>query len=208
MAKWQAGDIVVELASTTKMKTNDAGEVEKFGPRNSYFHLRTFAERFRGRFQVGELTEPASAVGYTAIPTIPGIHIVVNEKRRTIKAVDPLNFPENANILRQANKIREPYEGRGRPWDERVINNATPTEIKTCLFELREFVDDGQAEIVSGTLPESEAILAMEGNLNRRIYAQVSGRDGKVPPVYATEEELERMGQPQESRVKIVPAGE
>ena len=208
MAKFQAGEIAVELAKEVKESYGDDGMPEPAGPRNSYFFLRTFGTKYRGRWRSSDAAGASSDHGYMAMPAIPGIHIIVNQKKRTIRAVDPLAWPEHEKTLAQANKIRKnsPEGVEGRAWDESRIENATDTEMKTCLFELREFVDNRSAVCHTDNLPSREEIMAMEGNILRRVNAPVSRSDGTLPPAYATEEELARMGQPQENRVKIVPA--
>jgi hypothetical protein len=208
VANFKPGDIAVELAKGVGQRLGDDGEtMEDHGPRNSYFFLRTFGSTYRGRWRGADIAGGASDLGYTSINT-PGIHIIVNPKKRYIRAVDALSFPEHEAELRKANKIRmnSPERSEGRPWDESRIDNATDTDIKTCLFELREFLDDGDAVCHTDNLPDKAKIMALEGNLIRRTGAPVSGRDGTVPPEHATEEELGRMGQPQAERVKIVPA--
>ena len=206
MADWRSGEIVIELAATKKTITGESGAVEAYGPTNTYVFLRTFSARLRGQFRVADMAEAGSAPGYGRLPTIPGIHIAVDKKKKTVRAVDPLGFPENAGILRQINDIREPWEGtRGRAWDEHRIENATPTEIKTALVEMREIVDDKQAVVREGDLPALKEILAIEGDVKRRNIHCRHDNDGKQESEFATEAELERMGAPQESRVQIVP---
>jgi len=175
--------------------------------------LKVFDKSFRGRFSIASLANPGDAGKYAGMPDIPGIHVCVNIKGRTIKAVDPLGFPEHKSTLDAANRIKANVQGvTERPCDTSIINRATPTELKSALWEMRSYVDERQAVIIEGTLPSGEEILKMEGQLKIRQHTDAlrvthfeEGRPVKES-LYASEEELDRLSRPIEDRVTTVPA--
>ena len=207
--RWSPGDIVIEMAATKGTRPGHDGFGEPYGPTNSNFLVKFFGAILRGRFAVSDIPNASSSNGYANMPVIPGIYVVISPKRKKLLAIDPLGFPENGHILRQANAIREPMEGkRFRAWDDMVIENATATEIKTALMELRGYLDDKSARVIDGDMPSVKEILAMNGEVKVRYnFLKTVDATGEKESPFATQEELERMGAPQEERVKRVPPG-
>lgn len=216
MANWKSTEIVVELAAKRKTMPRGDGTEEPYGPSGSWFFLKTFGDKFRGRFAIADIANPGDAGKYASLPPIPGTHIVVDQKHRTIRAVDPLSFPENKAVLERANTLLQTVQrSKGRPVDTSIIRNASDDEIKTALWEMRQLVDDGQAEVKSeGGLPPADRILAMPGRVKIRQHEDslriIGVQDGRPvrETVYASDDELARMGSVREERVAKVPAGE
>jgi hypothetical protein len=210
--RWSRDEIVIELANVRRKQLRRLNQVENYGPVNTYFYSKLFDARFRGRWSSVGLAGKTSEMGLMNLPEIPGIHLAVDPKRRRVRALDPLAWPENEQVLQQANDIFKKINGsQGAPAGDMFVKHPTETHIKTALWEMANWVRDGKAVLVHGHLPAMDKILDAPGQLKIRQQLLDTGeRDEKGKPIlskYATETELGQMGKPPEQEVETVPAG-
>ncbi len=138
----------------------------------------------------------------------------MDPKKRTVRLVDMAKLPENAAVLREVNRIKEPHiNSKEVPWNESYIENPTPTEIKTALWEMHCWLKDEKAVLVHGRMPSCDEILSMEGDLQVRtgeILRRIPRPDGgfRVETKYASEEEIEKLRTPAQQRIRTVPVAE
>ena len=89
-------------------------------------------------------------------------------------------------------------EGVGTGW-------TSEWEIKTALWNMRQFLDEGKAiERSTVKVPQREDILSMPGELKLRYFFSSKDRDQTE---FATEEELEIMGAGPIPQIEVTPAG-
>lgn len=187
--------------------------VEVAVPRNCQYAFKApLHMALRGRWErqnmAGVMNQDSP---YQKLPTVPGMMVAVDIKARTIRAVDPLSFEENADLLAEVHRCcKAAGEGDVGPQPESKLAGLTESEVKTALWHLWEMLNPGtgrdgkpkepKARPVKGDLPRKADILAMPGQLLLRegtietAYDRVSE---KPLPKYATEEEMARIrGEP------------
>ena len=111
--------------------------IEMAGEKNQKFLSGSFEAVLRGRFNTMLMRETSSNSGFSSLPVIPGIYMALDLKKRTLRAIDPLGFPENAEVLDVAGRIVKEVDGnRYGPADTMTRNNMDDTECKTALWEM------------------------------------------------------------------------
>jgi len=178
-------------------------------------YVSTFSKAFRARWVSAHVRLPSNVTGASNLPVIPGIHVAVNRKKRFIRAVDPLGFPANRDLLDELSTWMQSTFGHGtKPQNDVVLKRASDTDIKTCLWELANFVWQRKAVIVQGTLPgddeqeKAEFLSKTPGELRVRHFFLRGGADGvPMESPYATEEELKRLAEPQSDGVVTMAPG-
>ncbi len=169
--QWRPGEIVVEIG----------GQV------NNYYLFKPLDAKLRGKWCARNHPNPVSSIGFTAIPDLPGIMVALDARRRTLRTVDPLSFPEHKKALDEANKIRANYLGEGEPCAPTLKKNLSDGDIKSTLWEMSEMVRAETATLVYGTLPAPEKIMAMDGRVRVRNTFILQDKEGQTNE--ATEEE-------------------
>ena len=189
MAVWNQGEIVIELA----------------GKKNQQFMFKPLMVVLRGRWTQANVRQTSTNTEIANLPDVPGIMVAVDVKRKTLRAVDPLGFRENKTVLDEVNRIMGRWIGEGRAWDTMTKKNLPEWEIKTALWNMRQFLDEGKAiERSTVKVPQREDILSMPGELKLRYFFSSKDRDQTE---FATEEELEIMGAGPIPQIEVTPAG-
>lgn len=121
-------------------------------------------ERLRGWWKRSNLIGVSVSAAAQSLPDLPGIYVILDCRKKTIRYADPLSFPENADLLTHAQKIvKEVFRDSCGPEKEVVQENLNENDLKTALYWFRRIVDSKQAALISGSLPEMEQILALPG---------------------------------------------
>jgi hypothetical protein len=142
-------------------------------------------EIYRGRFlQANLFHDEVSTDGFANTPDVPGIWLSVDGMKRTLSVIDPLTLPQFANHWRMIKDFFKlvmhlPPEHEVSLQEAKVIENARDTQIKSWLWWMRRLVDgtpakmdkynrrilEGgpQANVISGTLPTRNEIIALPG---------------------------------------------
>lgn len=174
-SRWK-GKVVIELG-------DDRNRMIVFGPTK---------EKLRGRWDKANLRGDEVTEQMEYIPTIPGLHIELDGRKRQARIYDPLTLPQYKRTLEQARKgHRHVLKRDAHPDDERVKEKMTDTDIKTWLYHMRRLVDGTppvddpvtgrttggpQAHLVEGTLPSYEEIEALPGKTGQEFYNSSSKR--------------------------------
>lgn len=146
---------------------------------------------------------------FRGLPMVPGMYVCLDLKKQTIRAVDPLSFAENAELLDRVKSCAKPSQGNVGPTPEVVLQNRNNTEIKTALWRMFEAVESKHAILIQGEFPKRDVILAMPGQLflrtpgGERCYDPQYSLEKPLPP-FAQPFELERMGATPETIAKAV----
>lgn len=168
---WRPGEIVVEIG----------GEV------NNYYLFKPLDTKLRGMWSARNHANPVSKPGFTAVPDLPGIMVALDQRRRTLRTVDPLSFPKNKKVLDRANEIRAKHIGKQDPCEPTLKKNLSDGDVKSTLWEMSEMIRAGTATLVNGTLPSPEKIMAMDGRVRVRNTFILQDTPGQTHD--ATEEE-------------------
>ncbi len=99
------------------------------------------------------------------LPEIPGMRIHVNPIKSQYRIIDPLENDEDlqarvVRAMRSDERAWQPKEVKGVKQQE---GNLDVDHLKTLCRELRWLVDNGQARVAMGVLPELETIASMPG---------------------------------------------
>lgn len=175
--------------------------VELNGSLNQNFLFKPLMENLRGRWMVSRV-KLGDTGALSGMPDLPGQHICVDVKQKSLRVVDPLDFPENEQLLAKANGILEAKNvGRGkmRPRDEINKNNLNDNAMKGLLWQLLELYDTGKLTVVQGTMPTRKQVLEMPGKLQLR-YATSNQKTDK----FCSGEELAEL----EERYGVVKPGD
>lgn len=163
--------------------------IEMAGEKNQNFLFGSFEATLRGRWNPMLIRDTSTGTDYGSLPIIPGIYVAIDLKKRTLRAIDPLGFPENADALAAVDRVVGGHQGGRRgPADTMTRNNMTETELKTGLWEMHQWVESNKAVVVNGTMPEPKEILALPGELLIRRHFV-----GENETPYATPEEITRL---------------
>ena len=118
----------------------------------------------RGRWTRTNLLGITMHASMQKMPDIPGIRIVLDCAKRTVAFVDPLNEPRNEELKTKVLGIlKEAFRVEYTAEKDVKSENLSATDIKSHLYWMRRFVDNEQAVVVKGALPELEDIEKLEG---------------------------------------------
>lgn len=175
--------------------------VEIATPKNANIVFKPLNMTLRGRWDMANCRGvPNPDSGYANMPTVPGLYVAVDPKNKTVRAVDPLGFDENADLLFKVQECAARDQGRVGPWPESRLDGQTESEIKTALWHVYSLVAAGKARPIKGTLPNKQEILGMPGHLLVRAGSTETVWDpmtGKPMPIWATDEEMAKLrGEP------------
>lgn len=174
MAHWRPTEVVVEVG-------RDA---------NNHFAFNPLSANLRGRWN--PKNEPGASARNNTImsaPEVPGMYIVLDAQKRTLRALDPLSLPENKGLLDKLNNAVKAMYGQQGPQEETIQTQLTDGQIKTALWEMWCMVNDGRGWLVHGQMPTPQKIMEMEGRVRRRFHA----RDRSANEPWESTEEEEKM---------------
>lgn len=168
---WKVGEFVIEATPQ----------------KNQQLRFKPLRLTLRGRWLTSIM--PDSGAGYKQLPeVIPGVCLALDVKRAKLRVVDPLGFPECAEIVAQSNRVRKGWEPEQGPWPEAVHDKLGQGDLKTMLLHMVELVDTGHATVLQGPVPKIEEVLEMPGKARRRYHVTADNEDP-----FLTEEEAARL---------------
>jgi hypothetical protein len=179
--------------------------IEVNTPLNNNLLFKPLSMTLRGRWDNSRATGDWDYEStYRNMPVVPGIYVCLDLKAKTLRAVDPLSFEENAGLLSQVKAAALKHQGEVGPATEVRRERLTDTEVKTALWEMHQHVEEKHATMVRGEMPRRDEVLGMPGQLllrpkggaaNLPCYDPEYHLSKPLPP-WATEQELERLGVP------------
>lgn len=107
------------------------------------------------------------------MPDLPGLCLLVNTSKRIIRRFDPLADPDNAKLLRRAQRVGLAVMGtkytpeKAKTWKERSADDNT---IKSFCFWVLRLRDAGHVTIVKGRIPEWDEIRQLPGVIQLGTY--------------------------------------
>lgn len=118
----------------------------------------------RGRWLRANLLGITMHRDIQTMPDIPGMRVSLNCATKTAKTTDPLNEPRQKELCERLKTVlSELFRIPSGPEKDSEKTNLSPSEVKTWLYWMRRLVDNAQALVISGALPELEDIAKLEG---------------------------------------------
>jgi len=171
MTRWKPTELVIEMGT---------------GHNNDVF-FKPAGVSLRGYWSPRGYTNPsARTTGMMAAPDMPGMYVVIDSTKKTMRVVDPLSFPEFKKQLDAMSNVMHQIQG---PQEGQQNNNLTDSQIKTAVWEASEAVRCGTARLVHGTIPKPKAIMDMPGRIRVRFAPYKPPEQGYE----ATEQEEARL---------------
>lgn len=158
--------------------------VEVCGPRNENLMCPIDSQVCRGKWARKNLYGKQFEGDFTAMPDMPGICFHINTENRVVKRFDPLADPDNAKLLKRAQRISQALDGiKRRPEKLKVWKDSTITDdlMKTFVFWCRKMVDANLMQVVRGTVPEWPEIRKLPGVIQLQPYDQIAGLNRGTP---------------------------
>lgn len=136
--------------------------VEVGGGQNQNLLWGPTAARLRGRWDGHNLAGgDQSEAGLRKMPTIPGVHVVIDPRARKCRLVDPLSLPANRGLLQQVNTVfRHLFRRDTDAVPEYALDNATDDQLATWLYWAMRLVQGENGRVVSGECPRDERAIA------------------------------------------------
>jgi hypothetical protein len=136
------GEIVIEIA----------------GNRNRQLLFGPTGQRLRGRWDSHSLAPgDTSQAGLMKMPQIPGMYVTLNARDRVGKVEDPLGFPENRVLAMEVSRIHKGVFNQDVTAVPPLVRDGLmPEDVATWAYWMMRAVNDGQARLLSGRLPEGE----------------------------------------------------
>jgi hypothetical protein len=127
-------------------------------------------ERLRGRWSRTNLKGGKSMHAALAeMPDIPGLYLTVDTTKRLLVVSDPLLETKDGKELNRRLELHlEQFEsqfGRMRAKPRVETEDATDEQIKTWLYWFRRLINNEQARVVSGDVPELKDFAKMPGKV-------------------------------------------
>lgn len=145
--------------------------IELGDKKNSNFDWRPTKAKYRGKWMRVNLVNGAVHQDFAQMPDIPGIHISINPAKKTAKVTDPLNEERNRNLtLKIKGVVKNCFKVDQGPMQDVLVDNMSPTDIKTWLYWMRRYIDCGYATEVFGKIPSMETIESLEGRIRIGQY--------------------------------------
>lgn len=147
-------------------------------------------ETLRGRWMISRV-KLADTGALSGMPDLPGQHICIDVKNKSVRVVDPLGFEENAQMLNKANNLasaKSVGQVKQRPRDELVRNNMPDWELKSLLWQVLNLYDGDKVSVIQGNLPTRKQVLDMPGSLKTR-YSTTNQKTSK----FCVGEELQEL---------------
>lgn len=115
---------------------------------------------------------------FSRMPDLPGIQIAVETRGRRVAVVDPLGRPENADILSEANAVHRQMSWGAREPDEAAVFQDLPADtFKLWAYWCRRWIDNKDAVLVSGEVPEMRTIERLPGRIEHNQFDASPKRD-------------------------------
>ena len=147
----------------------------------------------RGRWEAKNLQHALPDPGFSELPTLPGLTFIVNTRKREVRRFDPLILPQNAVLLRLAQKAMAkithappPTPERGRLWTD-----CDPDFVKTVIYWWWKLAGCKRAKIVGtdpgtgqlrGVWPASlEDIRLIPGLVMGNVFSSSGNERGTIP---------------------------
>lgn len=98
------------------------------------------------------------------MPDIPGQYWTIDVTNGTSTVSDPLGFEENRDVLESARAAhRDTFGTDVRPADDIHQPNLSESDIKTALWEIAGWIENGTAQVVSGSAPTRSEVEGLPG---------------------------------------------
>lgn len=165
---------------------------ELTGTRNENMLCPIDSHVCRGRWEAKHLQGMLPDAGFSELPTLPGLTFIVNTRKREVRRFDPLILPQNAVLLRLAQKAMAkitnappPSPERGRLWTD-----CEPDFVKTVIYWWWKLAGCKRARIVGtgadgqlrGVWPQSlDDIRAIPGLVMGNVFSQSGNERGNIP---------------------------
>lgn len=123
--------------------------------------------------------------GIQSMPVIPGMYIELDTRTKKGRTYDPLSLPENKELLRKiATVYKHVFFVEGQPDKETPFENLTDDNVATWLYWMMRAVNDGDARVVSGRVPDLEEIKRAypRARVQKEVYDTIGVRPG-IPAV-------------------------
>lgn len=152
-------------------------EVVKMGPvtielgdrKNRSFMFPITQELYRGWWKRENLGSDELVEETEALPNIPGIHITVNPRAKTVKVHDPLN--EDVELARAISAaVQKGFNKAEGPMKDVTYTDLTDTEVKSWMHYVVLYVRAKKAVVVAGELPTPDQVKAMPGKTRCEPY--------------------------------------
>ena len=138
----------------------------------------------RGAWNAKHLTGQTPDPKFSELPNLPGLVFIINTKKREVRRFDPLILPQNATLLKLAQKALAlitnqppPTAERGRLWVD-----CDPDFVKTMVYWWWKLAGCKRAKVVKGAPPVSlDDIRQLPGNVTGEIFNQSATAVRTVP---------------------------
>jgi len=142
--------------------------VEFSGSRNENVMCPIDQHVCRGRWSRKNLVRTGAQIEgeFNSMPDLPGLCLLVNTAKRIIRRFDPLGDPENAKLLKRAQRVGLAVLGtkytpeKTKTWKERSADDNT---IKSFCYWVLRLRDAGHITVVKGRIPEWDEIRQLPG---------------------------------------------
>lgn len=132
---------------------------------NGQLISRFLGFKLRGRWSLSNERGMTSSRGIMNMPDIPGQYWTIDITNATSTVSDPLAFEENRDTLEAARAThRDTFGTDVKPADEIHQPNLSESDIKTALWEIAGWIENGTAQVVSGSAPSRSDIESMTGD--------------------------------------------
>lgn len=151
-------------------------KIEFATPENGNTQCQITRREYRGRFAMDSISLKGRLPDdrFMNMPDLPGHTLEVDSSHRTVDFRDPLEDPENREILRDA-KATYAALGWGNPEPDEAIRHGPnlPVEVfKLWVYWCRRWLDSRQVVVLSGQVPPMEAILKMPGEMEFHLMTE------------------------------------
>lgn len=187
------------MAEKTVAPGSKNGEPERFSEectievgdeRNRSFMWGPTKDILRGRWTRTNLHGDEMVDQTVRMPDVPGMHIVIDGRKRRLAIIDPLGKQENRNILDEIKVNLKNFSDREQTaHPDKVVENATDNQIKTWLYwayrllqgapvdkSRRPWSGGPQARIVSGQMPDFDRLIGFAGKIRSNLYDETTTR--------------------------------
>lgn len=139
-------------------------EVEFADKRNRSKMWPPTRNTYRGAWNKANLIADERSERIEQIPDIPGVRLYISPERKQAIIFDPLSQKENADQCRGiADAIKTQFGSTQGPMETVKYPKLTPSDVKTWLYWLRRMLDNNDIRVITGSVPEMEAIEALPG---------------------------------------------
>ncbi len=128
-------------------------------------------EVLRGRWLRSNCPDQQFTGNLRHMPDTPGIRITVNVVKRAVRVWDPLGDPQNAEIWAKAKAAyKAHFNEEAGVCREIVRHTLNDTDLKTWLYWVRRGIESKSLIVVSGSVPDMEAIRVCPGKTQIEFF--------------------------------------